>query len=130
MTSINDEQIMMALRDVVAENPERVYKAPAVMSGSEGGTCFYVHVDDDGQEEPGCIVGTVLHRLGVPLAELKKKEGLGALAAIRGLEPQVLATHKTQAVLRDIQIRQDRGAPWGEAYTAATGCAVPKPPKA
>ncbi|MFE2075215.1 hypothetical protein [Streptomyces misionensis] len=121
---------MSTLRDVVSENPEKVYKAPPAMPGAEDGSCFYVHVDEDGQEEPGCIVGTVLHRLGVPLAELKEKEGLGSTAAVRGLALRPSLSLTTVGVLRDIQMRQDRGASWGEAYTGATGRELPKLAKA
>jgi hypothetical protein len=90
-------------------------------------SCFYVHQTPKG-EVPGCIVGQLLHRLGVPLEVLKKREGRSAWAIFYGdalfdegqadspvrLEGDYLA-RKIQAV----QSAQDRGDPWGYAVRNA-----------
>lgn len=126
--TLSDEQVMNALRDVVAENPDKVYKAPESMRGYWG-TCFYVHHNEDGSKEPGCIVGTVLHRLGVSLDALQGQEGLQAMSATHGLGVKGL-TDEARYTLRRVQRRQDRGDSWGAAYTAVTGLPVPEPSKA
>lgn len=118
--NVTDVQVIAALREVVAESPERVYEAPPTMPTLPGGTsCFYVHRTAEGAV-PGCLVGHVLHRLGVPLSELEKWEGAGAqdptLATLN-----ILGDNDEYAVrmLVEVQSTQDNGAPWGTALSLA-----------
>ncbi|MGW4446469.1 hypothetical protein [Streptomyces sp. NPDC004682] len=126
---LTDELVRDTLRDVAAENPEKVYETPEAMK-TDGGACYYVHKAEDGSEGPGCIVGTVLYRLGVPLAEMAKREGTNALGVIADLElsGEVEAkglSSSTRTLLRWVQIQQDGGRSWGSAYKNATGEDVP-----
>lgn len=74
-------------------------------------TCHYVHDD-----QPGCIVGNVLHRAGVSLYNLSEHEGENAESPVTALfrpEPGVVD------LLREVQSRQDKGASWSEAVRLA-----------
>jgi hypothetical protein len=117
--TLTDDQVLSTLRDVVAENPEKVYKAPDnMLVFGDDTSCFYVHKNEDGTEEAGCIVGTVLHRLGVSLADLKRVEGLSAVSALRAAEVKGLS-YPTKSLLRYVQHNQDGGSSWGQALTNA-----------
>jgi hypothetical protein len=113
---LTDTQVLSALRQIAEENPEKVYEAPADMR-DDWGSCYYVHRDDQGNESPGCIVGQVLHRLGVPLADLKKAETLGATAAVQRTTEGV--SDNVANLLRYVQVKQDRGQTWSKAVADA-----------
>ncbi len=113
------------LREVVSERPEYVYSCPEYMVGTSGDdgvnlSCFYVHTDEAGAPvSAGCVVGVVLHRLGVPLEELRKHEGR---TPVQMLKDVVSGPGRGVAhVLGDVQFEQDESTPWGEAYTHAMG---------
>ncbi|MFI2909437.1 hypothetical protein ACG2OD_14425 [Streptomyces sp. PDY-4] len=115
--ALTDAQVMSTLREIVSESPDKVYEAPESMADEYGG-CFYVHNNDDGTKSAGCIVGQVLHRLGVSLEDLSKGETYSAnaavaLAGVQGVSEDVVY------FLRMVQSRQDRGTPWGEALQFA-----------
>lgn len=119
LENITDEMVMKTLQEVVSEKPEYVYSSPEHQKG-EIGTCFYVHTDEDGAPvSPGCVVGVVLHRVGVPLEVLKKEEGWPARAAIRHIGLGL--SFETKTTLTCIQNYQDSKETWGEAYAMATG---------
>jgi hypothetical protein len=109
---------MDTLRAVVAERPEHVYNAPDHMRTEDNGNeCFYVHVDRHGENpEPGCLVGCVLNRLGVPLASLARWEHFGVNAMAGAV---VEASVDVVQVLAIAQDAQDNGATWERALAAA-----------
>jgi hypothetical protein len=74
-------------------------------------SCHYVHGD-----QPGCIVGHVLHRAGVSLADLSNYEGQGAEDPASQLTD---AGGEVVRLLAFAQEHQDRGVPWGEAVRQA-----------
>ncbi|MGI5196957.1 hypothetical protein ACQEVY_25560 [Streptomyces sp. CA-288835] len=118
--AITKESIKATLREVVKENPDKVYVAPKHMDPEGFGSCFYVHKDEEGNQlGAGCIVGTVLHRLGISLEALSQVEGLSAPGALTGLDLDP-DTHMG-AQLRRVQMAQDRGHTWGQAYYAEFG---------
>lgn len=99
---VSEEVVISTLREVAAGRPDYVYERP------EGGSyCLYVHGD-----QPGCIVGHVLNRLGVPLAELEKREGRGAFVVAAEF---LHTTGFAREVLDVAQALQDRGRTWGES---------------
>ncbi|MGW2919502.1 hypothetical protein ACWDBF_16765 [Streptomyces angustmyceticus] len=119
-TTITKDTITAALREVVKESPDKVYEAPAHMDREGNGLCFYVHTDTEGNTVgAGCIVGTVLHRLGVPLEALARVEGLSATGALQSLDINP-DTHLGEE-LRKVQIRQDDGETWALAYRQVFG---------
>jgi hypothetical protein len=113
---LSETQIMDTLREVVAERPEHVYESPEHMrNGYE--TCFYVHVDSEGNDpQPGCLVGVVLHRLGVPLEQLAKREGSGACVVVSAL---VETTSDVANALDVAQSAQDCEKTWAQALASA-----------
>jgi hypothetical protein len=75
--TINAYDVLRTLREVADERPDYVYTTPA-NEPSVASMCYYVHTDDEGHRVPGCLIGTVLNRLGVPLDKLRQFEGWGA----------------------------------------------------
>ncbi|MFE5159116.1 hypothetical protein ACFRNT_11390 [Streptomyces sp. NPDC056697] len=118
---ITGEQLTAAIREVVAENPERVYEAPQHMriGGQTSAECYYVHTDVDGEnQQPGCVIGHALFRLGVPLWQLADGEGTTAFGVIPATttlsdrDPAVVFANR-------VQDRQDLGATWADALRQA-----------
>jgi hypothetical protein len=116
---LTEKNVTEAFRQIIEDfGADYVYRKRGLAD-----SCFYVHKTPEG-EAPGCIVGQLLHRLGVPLEVLKKREGRSAWAVFYGdvlfdegqadspvrLEGDYLA-RKIQLV----QSAQDRGETWGEA---------------
>lgn len=102
------------LAEAVAEKGEDfVYVDEFGQQADESGyvRCHYVHGD-----QPGCIVGNVLHRAGVPLDELGAYEAQNAGDLFQGL---FVAEGEAVRLLNAVQSRQDLGVPWGEALRLA-----------
>ena len=119
---ITATQAIEALRAVVAEaGPDHIYRIP---QGAR--TCRYVE-QTDGLPVPSCGVAKVLHRLGVPLEELSKWEGVSTdtmqwptgdrmvpvEAQARGVTQ--LLTAGAATVLQAFQSKQDVNHSWGVA---------------
>ncbi|WP_416972563.1 hypothetical protein [Streptomyces sp. 4F14] len=119
MITVADGQLREMLRQVVAERPEYVYSPPEYMV-KDVGDCFYVHEDEAGERVgAGCVIGVVLHRLGVPLGELEKHEGQ---TIVQMLNEVTRGASRSMAIkLGVLQFNQDEGMPWGEAYIKAMG---------
>ncbi|MFE9660332.1 hypothetical protein [Streptomyces sp. NPDC005955] len=117
---LTEERILSEMAAVAKEHPDKIYRAPAEMLPWAGAaTCFYVHESPDGQEA-GCYIGTVLHRLGVPLEVLKEQETYSAGEVLNSLRIPGL-TYETYTLIRTVQALQDEGENWGEAYRIAAG---------
>ncbi|MFF1597704.1 hypothetical protein ACFVYV_09430 [Streptomyces mirabilis] len=118
---VTAETVLKTLREVVAERPEHVYESPDNAPKSNV-SCYYVHGYADGVQVPGCVVGHVLNRLGVPLSELRLHEGESAYTLVgkllRVLDPE--DQYEVEAVLSEVQYNQDGGQPWGRALEIAT----------
>ncbi|MGW4446470.1 hypothetical protein [Streptomyces sp. NPDC004682] len=120
MITTTDAEVLETLRQVVSERPEYVYSAPEYMEPNRGAKCFYVHKDERGANvSAGCVVGVVLHRLGMPLEELADREGDTALQVMNRLVEGTSGA--TRSALLSIQEYQDEGTAWGTAYAMATG---------
>lgn len=104
------------LDEIVAEfGPDYVYRNPAFGTpGYQGPRCAYVHGD-----QPGCIVGHVLYRFGVPLAQLANHEGDSALDVVAAV--QGASKGRAGWLLDWVQTNQDGGLPWGDAVARARG---------
>ncbi|MDX2590973.1 hypothetical protein PV343_01365 [Streptomyces sp. WI03-4A] len=118
-------EVIETLREVVAEQPDYTYEAPAHMAG-EGAplSCFYVHVGgNDEPDTPGCLVGHVLNRLGVPLDRLAMYEGTGSggmLASVLEITGPLDEIYRVDEALALAQDAQDNGSTWADALEAAT----------
>jgi hypothetical protein len=115
---VTADQVMQTLREVVAERPDYVYEVPEGYAAETNVSCYYVHGD-----VPGCVVGHVLNRLGVPLSDLALVEGRGAYKVVDWFlnitDPDGVVD--VEHVLSVAQSRQDRGDSWGEALEVALG---------
>lgn len=89
--------------------------------------CTYVH---DGQ--PDCIVGKLLHSMGVSLARLERADfnngrsvAISASELVRELasEDVITAEWGVDRFLSEVQSHQDSGMKWGDAVMyAVSGC--------
>jgi hypothetical protein len=107
---LDQDQTYALLHRIVREeeNEGFIYERPV-----PEGECRYVHfdLDDDGNrinERPGCLVGQILSRAGVPLSELELSEGRSA-----GVLPFFDAGAKN--IMDLAQAVQDGGDTWGQA---------------
>jgi hypothetical protein len=111
------ERVNQLLDQAVAERgADYVYVRP---QASADRRCLYSHGDS-----PGCIVGYVLHKLGVPLITLAQYEGMPAreILPVLGLvpfDPDLRTAEQTEIVflLNRVQHAQDRHQTWGYAVT-------------
>jgi len=107
-----DAAFIFTLGQVVGANPDKIYTMP-----NEFG-CAYVHYVDGGGLCDGCLIGTVLVKLGVPrewFIEVGANTGKGAGLVLEqfGFSREIgIAADRAQNV-------QDGGEPWwraGEAF--------------
>lgn len=104
------------LAEAVAEKgAEYVYTNPEGQTGSSLGTvkCFYVHGD-----QPGCLVGHVLHKAEASLTDLAGLEESAAEDVLSYLYDEDYR-EDVAFLLSEAQGHQDNGVPWGEAVRRA-----------
>lgn len=134
MIKLTEALVLDLLDEAVAEKGEdHLYSNP-----DDPGSCVYVHGVEtietyDEYEElidrefvptdnltPGCIVGNVLHRAGVPLEtflELGINHDTVAAVALYNLSRHGVVEYsdRIEQILSSAQSRQDGNAPWGKA---------------
>ena len=125
MINIDYNTALSALNDAVAEKGvDFVYKKTETLEDEFGGdsytVCAYLHHDEDGNlTVPGCIVGNVMVRLGVPATALVSvNTGTDARSMLRFLtaEGYITYTGKAAGLLSRVQGIQDGGIKsWSEA---------------
>lgn len=112
---VSKSDVATGLEAIVAEYGEDfVYQQRDTLSGSR---CVYVW-----QGEPDCIVGKLLHRLGVPVEQLARGDGkLLAGALVEHLEELgvISAEDGVSEILDRAQSRQDAGRTWGQSVREA-----------
>jgi hypothetical protein len=67
--------------------------------------------------EPSCIVGHILHHLGVVMDSRSMENFTGIMVLIE--QGFVVADHQTKLFLTELQNLQDVGTPWGKALERA-----------
>lgn len=114
MIELTLEETKRLLNEAVEERGAEYVYPNATKDGDS--TCRYVHYQPDG-DTPGCIVGWVLHKAGIPLPELSKSEGENAVAAVRrlGINGLLRTDPEVSTLLRKVQGWQDHAASWGKA---------------
>lgn len=125
--NVTPAEVLSTLREVVQGKEDYLYQAPDHQR-TGGNTCFYVHRDAVTDEKtPGCLVGHVLNRLGVPLSELAKCEGTRASIVIEHLqnEEQNPVNAYIRRTLDKAQQIQDNSGTWGEALREAETVPLP-----
>ena len=113
------DDIVAAMRDLIAANPDRVYAPPG---GGANRTCSYV----DSYDTPGtgCVVGEAVILLGVDREQLREWERYhggdshGLLVALDVIGAGFESVHPRYWVRR-VQIGQDYGKSWGQALYMA-----------
>lgn len=102
-------EFVRVVREIAAEQPDRVYERPRGTGIGIAPACLYAH-----GAEPGCIMGHVAIRLGVPIDVVQDWDGKGGIATI-------LKAHSIQegVWLDEVQVRQDQGETWGDAVELA-----------
>lgn len=106
------------LTEIVAEYGEDY----AYTRIDDEGPCYYVHRDESGEFVPGCIVGVLLHKMGFDLEWLMRctlGPVVSYLYTIRLQRPDFSYEVKAESLLIEVQVRQDRGVPWGQAVREA-----------
>jgi hypothetical protein len=120
---VTGDAVISTLREVADEHPDYVYEAPTSQL-APGLSCFYVHGKGE-SAVPGCIVGHVLNRLGVPLNSLAQHEGNDACdLADKFLEIQGDLAVDAHSAIMGAQQNQDSGRPWGESVAMAVRCSA------
>lgn len=118
MITLTFEKTKQLLREAVAEKGEDyVYKNPSTQYSHAA--CEYTHTVE-GKTTPGCLVGNVLYRAGVPLKELTLREG-SAYNLFPTLEQDRIISFDEKAswLLKEAQRRQDNGWTWGDSESLA-----------
>jgi hypothetical protein len=103
------EELRMAVHDVVEEaGPDVVYQP-------EDGVCRYVDGD-----QPSCLIGQALYRLGISLSQLTEWDGDSVDDACAARDIPVFEKNSDVAHYADVvQNMQDNGNPWGIALAQA-----------
>ncbi len=118
MIEVTMEDVVRVAEEVVSTQLDYVYTNPNGLAAIQQAStdCFYVHGD-----APGCVVGHILHRLGVPLEDLSYYEGLRANSVLLDLgdEEVIKMPNRAVSLLQCMQGEQDTGKTWGEAYFSA-----------
>ncbi|AWN05155.1 hypothetical protein SEA_VORVOLAKOS_75 [Streptomyces phage Vorvolakos] len=129
MIDIDIDRAKALVNELIAERgADYVYE-------KEGSSCKYVHgvgYDEDewgdGEENfskatPGCLVGAVLHKAGVPLESMgtysRNDEGSYDLIEHLTADELVHVSQEANNFLGNVQASQDAGAPWGLAAEKA-----------
>ena len=115
-------RVLTTAREVIAERgKDYVYPADKRIRREETmdgqGMCRYWHEEDN---TAGCIVGTILHRLGVGAQTLSTYEGSSSNAIVDRVMPSLSVA--ARRFLSNAQMTQDRGATWQQAIEGAAEC--------
>lgn len=110
---ITYEQVKQTLLDIAAENENYICpKRPGMMSDTP--SCRYVW-----ERQPDCIIGRLLHRLGVDLVLMRGMEGASAHGVLSGLFSTGVLQSEEDEEITDLcyytQSWQDYGMTWNEA---------------
>lgn len=119
--TITLDDAMRTLREVVAEYGRGHRYIKPLIKAIDGGygfipACVYTH-----NYCPSCLIGHVLHRLGVPVGEHKyyNRVGIASLAWDCEYGQRAFFEPEAVGVLERAQGVQDNGISWGAALDAA-----------
>lgn len=110
MITLTDEQVLADLAAVIAGREDYVY------TEENGPNCAYF----DGNQ-PSCIVGHVLARHGVTLADIQDDvaDHNGDTVHTLAADGLLICSQAAEVALSMAQMMQDTGHTWGEAFAAA-----------
>lgn len=108
--------VLATMEAIVDEYGHEYLYPPAI----DGRPCRYLDEDTD---EPSCLIGHVLVRLGTPVELIAQVEGTspdgGSLNAPAGASVFGTFDLGVRKVMRSAQSRQDHGRTWGDALRTA-----------
>ena len=116
MKTITAQDMAQLIHNIADKTPTFIYQTP---EEDYGELCRYKH----GPEEPGCLIGHVLHELG--LLDYTE-EGYAADTVLRIINKEqqtYFFTEEATDIACEVQRIQDSGQTWGSAATAADGMA-------
>lgn len=122
MIELNLIEAMQLSKEIVDDfGPDFTYRNSDIEDWTPGDPCHYVHGGEDYDEPltPGCIVGHVFYRLGIPLEDMNTKSMDGAFASRAASWLGIKLGQQTELFLNRLQVKQDQGAPWGECLQNA-----------
>lgn len=129
MIEIKYDDALSALNDAIMEKgSDFVYVKEVEARDEESGesykVCTYVHPDKEGNlTVPGCLVGNVMARLGVPIEKMAaiNDGGMSARSLFSYLSDRniISITEKAAGLLVNAQAHQDNEFTWGEAVFTA-----------
>lgn len=116
MIELTYDSTLKGLNNLVALHGEDFIYQRHVGAAAE---CAYVH-----EGNPDCIVGKLLHSLGVSIEQLAEFDELrnssaGEVLDILIQQGVITADEKAHALLRFVQSYQDSQEPWGKAVRLA-----------
>lgn len=125
MIKIDYNTAVSTANEIIAEaGPDHVYEM-TVTHGSTRLVCSYLEEDENGMlTVPSCIVGRILHKLGVPASAMEPyNTGATASQLLGTLSTDELLTFTPKAsnFLSKLQLEQDSKEPWGDAMEMAVG---------
>jgi hypothetical protein len=126
---ITEDQIRTAAREVYDEVDSKFTYQDVVPQWRRGySACLYTK-DVEGQPlTPGCIVGRILAKCGVPLDMMHTCEG-GIYSLYNHLKDQgIILPEAVREALTTAQVIQDAGRPWHEALTESRLVVTPEVP--
>jgi hypothetical protein len=112
------DEVLSALREVVGERPDHTYLALSDLS--DLGACRYTL-----NGSPSCLVGHVLHRVGVPIETLEEFDLLASASmqalvdGAPGQDSALVMEDDLAWALMAAQEAQDAGRRWGDALDCA-----------
>lgn len=119
------EDLRREVLSLADERPDFVYTS---QPGCTMSNCGYTGIKPGTTEGEGCIYGQALMRLGVEEKDLTHQEGniYGVLYGISGIELEDYGPEVNLfEAFGDVQKRQDRGIPWGNAVESLRHRTIP-----
>lgn len=120
--TIDRSRALALLQEVADEAPDKVYSAgDNGKNNTSAPACLYWHPVED---EPGCIVGTALHRAGASKAAIQSLDATKGGTSIGSIRSALedIGVHLTQeavAIFHAAQAVQDGRLTWGQALAKA-----------
>jgi len=113
--------VKLAKAAVAEKGPDFIYTDQnGVTADGRYAECSNKHATEDGGWVPGCLVGNMLHRHGVPLDEMPKYgDAFSTLQELNYFGSGIRTTEKAEIFMMAAQSNQDNGYTWGEAISAA-----------
>lgn len=105
-----DKTVELLDRAIAEKGEDYVYLPVTMIRDDDPETlCLYFNEDDT----PGCIIGHVMHYLGV--TPTRGIEGVSGSVALKDLGIKV--DEPTAVLINNTQSKQDQGTPWGDAVS-------------